>query len=161
MMEIGGVGSVPKDLGVRVEKGLLAPRLGVTCRVTPTLVLRSGFGITNDPYSLARPLRTNHPILINLVVPAAHSWAWAGRLADGIPAIPDPNLGNGVIPVAGNITAFTLPDEFNRGYITSWNVAIQKKLNWGFVGEAAYVGTRQADQLGFRELNWSPIRFGW
>src|SRR6185295_9663292 len=39
----------------------------------------------------------------------------------------------------------------------SWNVAFQKELRWGFVGEAAYVGTRQIDQLGFKELNWSPI----
>src|SRR5262249_35194931 len=34
------------------------------------------------------------------------------------------------------------------------------ELKWGFVGEAAYVGTRQIDQLGFRELNWSPINGG-
>jgi len=129
----------------------------VTYRVTPTAVLRGGFGITNDPYSLARPMRTNHPVLINLVVPAAHSWAAAGRLAEGIPAIAEPSLGNGVIPIGGNITAFTLPDNFNRGYIKSFNVAFQKELKWGFVGEAAYVGTRQIDQLGFRELNWSPI----
>jgi hypothetical protein len=39
-------------------------------------------------------------------------------------------------------------------------VAVQRELRWGFVGEAAYVGTRQIDQLGFRELNWSPIGGG-
>jgi hypothetical protein len=160
MMEIGGVGSVPKDLGIDVEKGLIAPRLGVTYRATPTLVFRGGFGITNDPYSLARPMRTNHPILLSLVVSAPHSWAPAGRLADGIPAVPTPDLGNGIIPIPSNVLAITLPDEFNRGYIRSWNVAVQKELKWGFVGEAAYVGTRQIDQLGFRELNWSPINGG-
>jgi len=160
MIEIGGIGSVPTDLGIKVEKGLIAPRLGVTYRATPTLVMRAGFGITNDPYSLARPLRTNHPVLLNLVVPAANSWAWAGRMADGIPAIPEPSLGNGIIPIDGNVTAFTLPDEFNRGYIQSFNVAIQKELTKGFVAEAAYIGTRQIDQLGFRELNWSPIGGG-
>ena len=53
-----------------------------------------------------------------------------------------------------------MPDEFNRGQIRSWNVAFQKDLRWGFVGEAAYVGTRQIDQLGFKELNWSPIGGG-
>ena len=160
MMEIGGVGSVPSDLGIKIEKGLIAPRFGATYRVTPTAVLRGGFGITNDPYSLARPMRTNHPVLVNLVVPSAHSWAAAGRLADGIPAIAEPTLGNGIIPIEGNITAFTLPDEFNRGYIRSFNVAFQKELKWGFVAEAAYVGTRQIDQLGFKELNWSPIGGG-
>jgi hypothetical protein len=81
-------------------------------------------------------------------------------LADGIPAIPAPDLGNGIIPIDGNVTAFTFPDEFNRGVIRSWNVAAQKQLNWGFVAEASYVGTRQIDQLGFRELNWAPIGGG-
>ena len=160
MMEIGGIGTVPRDLGISVEKGLFAPRVGVTFRGSPTLVLRGGFGITNDPYSLARPMRTNHPILLNLVVQAPNSFAPAGRVADGVPPIPDPDLGNGIIPIPSNVTAFTLPDKFNRGYIKSWNVAIQKELTWGFVGEAAYVATRQIDQLGFLDLNWSPIGGG-
>lgn len=160
LMEIGGVGLVPWDLGIRNEKGLFAPRAGLTFRPTSTTVVRAGFGITNDPYSLARPMRTNHPILLNLTVQAPNPFAWAGRTADGVPPIPDPDLGNGIIPIPSNVTAFTLPDEFNRGYIRSFNAAVQKELKWGFVGEAAYVGTRQIDQLGYRELNWSPIGGG-
>ncbi len=157
MMEIGGVGSVPRDLGMTVEKGLFAPRVGVTFRASSSMVIRGGFGITNDPYSLARPMRTNHPILLNLTVQAPNNFSWAGRTADGVPPIPDPDLGNGIIPIPSNVTAFTLPTDFNRGYIKSWNAAVQKELKWGFVGEAAYVATRQIDQLGFLELNWSPI----
>jgi hypothetical protein len=160
MMEIGGVGSVPTDLGVSVEKGLFAPRVGATFRVSPTMVLRGGFGITNDPYSLARPMRTNHPILLNLVVPAPTNLLWAGRTADGVPPIPNQDLGNGIIPIPPQVTAFTLPTDFNRGYIRSFNVAVQKELKWGFVGEAAYVGTRQIDQLGNKQLNWAPIGGG-
>jgi Carboxypeptidase regulatory-like domain/TonB dependent receptor len=162
MMEIGGVGSVPTDLGISVEKGLFAPRFGATFRITPTMVVRGGFGVTNDPYSLARPMRTNHPVLLNLVVPAAtpSNLMWAGRTADGVPPIPNPDLGNGIISIPPQVTAFTLPNNFNRGYIQSFNVAVQKELKWGFVGEAAYVGTRQIDQLGNVQLNWSPIGGG-
>jgi hypothetical protein len=160
MMEIGGVGSVPKDLGVKMEKGLFAPRVGLTFRATPSMVIRAGFGITNDPYSLARPMRTNHPVLLNLTVPAPNNFSWAGRMADGVPLIADPDLGNGIIPIPSVITAFTIPQDFNRGYIKSWNAAVQKELKWGFVGEAAYVATRQVDQFGYRELNWSPIGGG-
>jgi len=160
MMEIGGVGAVPTDLGISVEKGLFAPRLGATFRATPTLVFRGGFGITNDPYSLARPMRTNHPILLNFVVNAPNSFSWAGTTAGGVPPVPDPDLGNGIIPIPSNVTAFTIPLDFNRGYIKSWNVAVQKELKWGFVGEAAYVATRQIDQMGFSELNYSPIGGG-
>ena len=160
MMEIGGVGSVPEDLGISVEKALFAPRVGATFRLSPTTVLRAGFGITNDPYSLARPMRTNHPVLLNLVVAAPTNFMWAGRTADGVPSIPNPDLGNGIIPIPPQVTAFTLPKEFNRGYIQSFNVAVQKELRWGFVGEAAYVGTRQIDQLGNMQLNWTPIGGG-
>jgi hypothetical protein len=159
-MMVGGVGSVPKDLGVSVSKTLFAPRLGVTFRPTTGLVLRAGFGITNDPYSLARPLRTNHPAVLNLLLDAPNSLAFVSRTSDGIPLIADPDLGNGILSVPSPITVFTLPDKFVRGNIRSWNVAVQKELRWGFVGEAAYVGTRQVDQLGFRELNWSPINGG-
>jgi hypothetical protein len=159
-MLIGGIGSVPTDLGVSVSKTMFAPRLGVTYRVGEGTVLRAGFGMTNDPYSLARPLRTNHPAVLNLLVDAPNSLAFASRLADGIPPIADPDLGSGRTTVPSPLTVFTLPDEFKRGYIRSWNVALQKELRWGFVGEAAYVGTRQIDQLGFLELNWSPIGGG-
>jgi hypothetical protein len=159
-MMVGGVGSVPEDLGVEVSKTMFAPRVGVVYRIAPETVLRAGFGITNDPYSLARPLRTNHPAVLNLLLDAPNSLSFVSRTSDGIPLIPDPDLGNGIINVPSPITVFTLPDKFERGHIRSWNVAFQKELKWGFVGEAAYVGTKQIDQLGFRELNWSPIGGG-
>jgi hypothetical protein len=62
--------------------------------------------------------------------------------------------------VPSPITVFTLADKFERGYIRSWNAAFQHELPYGFVGEAAYVATRQVDQLGMKELNWSPIGGG-
>jgi hypothetical protein len=159
-MMVGGVGSVPKDLGVKVSKTMFAPRVGMTYRPAMGLVLRAGFGITNDPYALARPLRTNHPAVLNLLLDAPNSLAFVSRTSDGIPLIPDPDLGNGLVTVPSPITVFTLADEFTRGHIRSWNVAVQKELRWGFTAEAAYVATRQIDQLGFRELNWSPIGGG-
>jgi hypothetical protein len=148
------------DLGVKMEKGLFAPRVGMTFRASPSMVLRGGFGITNDPYSLARPMRTNHPVLLNLIVNAPNAFSWAGRTADGVPPVPNADFGNGVITIPSNVSAITMPSDFNRGYIKSWNAAVQKELRWGFVGEAAYVATRQIDQLGFPELNWSPIGGG-
>jgi len=62
--------------------------------------------------------------------------------------------------VPSPVTVFTLADKFERGYIRSFNGAFQRELGHGFSAEAAYVGTRQIDQLGFRELNWSPIGGG-
>jgi Carboxypeptidase regulatory-like domain/TonB dependent receptor len=160
MVEVGGLGSVPKDLGVSMQKTLFAPRLGLTYRLTDSAVVRGGFGITNDPYSLARSMRTNHPILLNLIDEAPNSFSWVRPIEQGIPEIPDPDLGNGIIPVPGNVTVVTLPKVFKRGRVESWNVAFEKELMWGLVGQATYVGTRQVNQLGIREQNWSPIGGG-
>jgi hypothetical protein len=161
MMEIGGLGSVPKDLGIKMQKDLISPRLGVSWRVTDTSVLRGGFGITNDPYSLARPMRTNHPVLLNLLEEADNSWTWVSRIEDGIPNIPEADLTGGIIPVPGNVTVVTLPDKFDRGRLESWNVAYEKELGFGnLIGEVAYVGNRQVNQLGQLEQNWAPIGGG-
>jgi hypothetical protein len=160
MMEIGGLDGVPKDLGVSMQKNLFSPRVGITYRLTETAVIRGGFGITNDPYSLARSMRTNHPILLNLYDEAEHSFTWVRPIEEGIPIIPDPDLQSGIIPVPGNVTVVTLPDKFERGRLESWNVSFEKELAWGLVGEAAYVGTHQVNQLGVLEQNWSPIGGG-
>lgn len=160
LMEIGGLGSVPKDLGIQMSKMLFAPRLGATYRISETAVLRGGYGITNDPYSLARSMRTNHPILLNLIEEAPNSFSWVRPIEQGISLIPDVDLSSGIIPVPGDVTVVTLPTKFDRGRVESWNVAFEKELKWGFVGEAAYVGTRQVNQLGSLEQNWSPVGGG-
>jgi len=159
-MYIGGVGAVPRDLGVATSKKLFAPRFGFAYRASDNMVIRGGYGISYDPYSLARALRTNHPILIELVVPALNALSASGRLADGIPPIPVPSLGNGIINVPSNVSTQTVPTELNRGYIQSWNLTVQKRLKGGFVAEAGYVATRQIRQLGYRSLNWGPIGGG-
>lgn len=159
-MQIGGVGDVPKDLGVEVSKKLFAPRFGLAYRATNDFVIRAGYGISIDPYSLSRPLRTNHPILIELVVPAPNNMNYAGRLEEGIPTIPVPSLDNGIIDVPNNVSTQTVPLKIQRGYIQSWNLMLQKRLGWDFVGEAGYVATRQVRQLSYNQLNWGPIGGG-
>ncbi|MGI8785395.1 MAG: TonB-dependent receptor domain-containing protein [Acidobacteriota bacterium] len=159
-IEIGGVGSIPENLGVDVGRGQFAPRFGLAYRPTKSFVIRAGYGLTHDPYSLARPLRTNHPVLIGLNVNAPASHLPAANLSQGVPEIVVPSLGNGIIDIPGNVQAFGVPKQFRRGYLQSWNLTLQKELLWGFVGEAGYVATRQIRQLGFTELNWTPIGGG-
>ena len=74
--------------------------------------------------------------------------------------MPVVGVGNGIIAMPTNVTVVTLPDEFERGYIQSWNLSVQRELKWGFTGEVAYVATRQIRALGFTELNWSPVGGG-
>jgi hypothetical protein len=159
-MEVCGVGQVPRDCGVEQSKRLFAPRVGFAWRAKDDLVVRAGYGITIDPYSLARPMRTNYPLLVVLNVSGTNTFQPAGRLRDGIPAIPQPNLADGVIDIGSQVAANSLETNYTRGYIQSWNFVLQKQLGWGFVGQAGYVATRQINRVGFRELNYAPINGG-
>ena len=159
-MEVCGVGSVPIDCGVSQSKKLFAPRVGFAWRPKEDFVIRAGYGITVDPYSLARPMRTNYPLLVVLNINGANAFQPAGRLRDGIPLIPTPSLGNGIIDISPLVAANSLEKDYQRGYIQSWNFTIQKKLALGFVGQAGYVATRQINRVGFRELNYAPINGG-
>ena len=152
-MLICGVGANPSDCGVTVNKRLFAPRLGVAYRITDRFVMRAGYGITIDPYSMARPMRTNFPVLVALNLTGPSTYQSPGTLKGGIQplAAPDPNAS--VIDVPPFAVVGSLGDTLNRGYIQSWNYALQKELKWGFTGQAGYVATRQVKQLGFLEMN--------
>jgi hypothetical protein len=156
-MHICGFGSVPKDCGVKVSNKLFAPRFGFAFRPTDTFVIRAGYGITFDPFSLQRPLRTNYPVLINQRIQATNSFSWVSPIAQGIPAPVTPDLGNGIIDLPLTYTVITTPKEFKRGYVQSWNFTLQKQLWWGFTGQAGYVATRSTRQLGYLDVNASQI----
>jgi hypothetical protein len=156
-MKVCGVGTVPRDCDVGISKKGFAPRIGFAYRPTDTLVIRAGYGITNDPFNLAKPHRTNHPQLLAYTLPAPNAFAPAGRLADGIPVIPAPDLGNGIIDIPNNVGVNSTPADFKRGYIQSWNLVIQKQLWAGFTGEAGYVATRQVNLVGYLDLNAGQI----
>jgi hypothetical protein len=159
-MLVCGVGSVPKDCGIEVSKWNFAPRLGLAYRVNDTFVIRAGYGITNDPYNLARPLRTNHPLLVALNLNAPNGFDPATQLQEGIPIIEDPDLGDGRISIPGQVAVNSLRiDNWERGYIQSWNLTLEKEFG-EWLGTAGYVATRSIGQLGYLDRNAAPVGGG-
>ncbi len=156
-MLICGVGQVPEDCGVTNSKRLFAPRLGFAWRATDTFVVRAGYGITYDPFSLQRPLRTNYPVLLIQNIDPPNAFQFAGRLEEGIPQPVIPDLGNGRIEIPGTYAVVTTPEHFPRGYVQSWNFTIQKQLVAGFTGQAGYVATRSTRQLGYLNVNAGQV----
>jgi hypothetical protein len=155
-MLICGVGVVPRDCGVHESKKKFAPRLGFAYRASDTFVIRAGYGITNDPFSLQRPFRTNYPVLIIQNIDS-DSFQNTGDIATGIPKPVIPELGNGVIDIPGTYAVVTTDKNFTRGYVQSWNFTLQKQLKWGFVGQAGYVATRSTNQMGYLDINAGQI----
>jgi hypothetical protein len=152
-MLICGVGSVPHDCGVSVSHRLFAPRVGIAFRGSDTFVIRAGYGINFDPYPLAKTTLDNYPVMLALSLNGANTFVPAGTLAQGIPPLVAPDLGNGIIAIPSAFVGNTLADRFVRGYIQSWNFTLQKQLGKSFTAQAAYAASRQVHQLGSTNLN--------
>jgi hypothetical protein len=152
-MLVCGIGNVPRDCGVNMSKKLFAPRVGFAWRATDTFVIRAGYGITNDPWNLARPMRVNHPVLISHVEEGPNSFTPVGPFEQGITSVPVPELGNGVIDVPRTVEVNTLETDFRRGYIQSWNFTLEKQIG-SWTASGGYVATRSNNVMGFLEQNY-------
>jgi hypothetical protein len=175
---IGGHGSVPRNDGVDVGHGLFLPRLGLAYRLTPKTVIRAGYGMSADNNNW-RFFRNNYPNTTNSDVenPGSKIYPWGpganltGQsyetlapypgLPTGIPAVALPNISSGVVPLPNNVGlgGDTVPLNFRRGYFHSYNLTVQREFA-GFVGEAAYVGTRGIRALTNENLNAGPAGAG-
>lgn len=154
-MLIGGMGSTPTDTGVKVSKKLFAPRFGLSYRLTNKTVLRTGYGISIDPFPLAIPLRSSYPTVIEQSVPAPNTFSPAGRHADGIPLPQLPDISSGVLLLPPSVTTITIEENFRRGYVQSFNFTLQHELGRGLTAQAAYVGSRSIRLTNRRDLNAS------
>jgi hypothetical protein len=143
---IGGRGNNPRTSGT--DAGVMfAPRIGLAYRANEKTVLRAGFGITNDPYPLSRPLRAPFPAVIIDEYRQLNSFVAAGSLAAGIPTVRFPDLSTGVLDIPNTIaTTSLLPGKFRRGYIESYNLTMERDLGAGFVIRTGYVGTHSVRQ---------------
>ena len=149
---IGGLGGTPKNAGVDVGKGQLAPRVGLAYRLGERTVARAGYGISVDPNSF-RNLRDAYPATISTQFSGASTFQAAGSLRTGLPAVPTPDLSQGVIVLPPTVGTQTFPAVFKRGFIQSFNATVQHEIGWGIVGQAAYVGTRAVRQTANVNIN--------
>lgn len=148
---LGGRGDVPEDVGIKLKKWYLAPRLGAAYRLNEETVLRAGYGRTINPLPWSRPMRGSFPYDIQFNR-TAEQFGWVGTLASGIPAIPVPDISSGRVTLpAGVFMRSPNPDDVNRGIIQQWNVAVERRLPLDISLEVAYVGTRTDG--GYADLN--------
>jgi hypothetical protein len=156
-MIVCGLGGTARDCGTKVKPAYISPRLGIAYRLNDKTVIRTGFGINWDPWNLARPLRTNYPVLaaLNLQPPAL---GWATTLSQGIPNIPAPVIGqNGRLPIPNNYAVNTTTDEFSRAYLMNYNFTIQREVSKGWVAQAGYVGSRSIRTSGRLNMNAGQV----
>lgn len=149
---LGGVNGVPENAGVDVGFGQLAPRLGIAYRLNDKTVIRAGYGISSDPGYFTY-MRDAYPAVISQQFSGASSYAAAGSLATGLPALVGPDLSLGKYPLPTNVGTNTYPQDFHRGYIESYNLTVQRDLGKGFNAQAAFVGTRTIRPVAYVNIN--------
>jgi Carboxypeptidase regulatory-like domain/TonB dependent receptor len=159
-MELCGVGGNPGDCGIKVSKKLFAPSLGIAYRVDDNTVVRAGYALSPTQVEMGNSGTQAYPATVEGVYNGANAYLPASTtLATGFPTIPNPvanSQGDVPIPLgAGNVN--TLPKNFVRGYIQSWNLNVQRSFA-GFVGQVGYVGTHVVHQNG--TVNWNYGTFG-
>jgi hypothetical protein len=111
-----------------------------------------GAGISIDPNSF-RYLRDDYPATISTQYTGATSFQSAGTLRTGIPAVVGPDLSLSEFPLPLAVGTTTFPQVFNRGYVESWNLTVQRDVGAGFNVQSAYVGSRGVRQTVNRNIN--------
>jgi hypothetical protein len=143
LVTLGGNGGNPKGLGISTNHALFVPRLGLAYNLNPKTVIRAGYGMSIDPLPLARPLRGFYPLTVSSTFTSVNSFVPYRSLSVGIPGIPAPDQTQSTLPLP--LTAQTRYIDGNtikRGYVESWNLAIERELPWQLFTTIAYVGTQ-------------------
>jgi hypothetical protein len=170
---VGGDNSgIPINDGVNTGHGLFLPRVGIAYRPMEKTVIRAGYGISADSNNW-RFLRNAYPAdIISQFTglngfPAAPAASLTGLnavgpyagLPIGIPPIPAVGSTPGTYPLPDAIGTTTIPLDFRRGYINTFNLTLEREFA-RFVADVGYVGDRAIRPLVNRNDNASPANGG-
>jgi hypothetical protein len=161
-LELGGIGNVPKNLGLQTYYRYFAPRLGVAYRLSGDTVIRAGFGVSYTPfpdntYAYNFPVKQNNQFTTGAdnYQPAVTGTGQFFSMAGGFPA---PQLA--VIPSSGIIanpsltqSDFTIPKDWKNPYVESWNLSVQRSLPLHFTIDVSYVGNHGVRTVATYNLN--------
>jgi hypothetical protein len=154
---LAGQDGNPSNLGMQTDYRNVAPRVGLSYRVTPKTVARIGYGISYVPF-VDNSYAYNYPIKTSTGYNTSQTYGSAlnpqggyVNFVTGIPTTPTaPFSSNGTImESAANSTIglsnLYIPLNFKNAYVQSWNVAVQQSLPFDTTMQVAYVanhGTR-------------------
>jgi hypothetical protein len=134
--------------------GNVAPRVGLAYMLTPTTVLRSGFGIVFiDQSGITTPFTApQFPFIQNVQQRTQDNLRPAFVLAQGpsvapIPLTPDAGLGQSV---------YTADRKAGSGYVQQWNLAVQRTIGKNLSAEIAYVGSHIV-RVGIPDSNLNQL----
>jgi hypothetical protein len=155
-VRLGGVGNNPMDLGLKVDKKLFAPRVGVAYRLNEQTVFRAGYGKTFDPFPWSRPMRGRFPLTIAHSDAGLNTFTPYGNLSKGIALAPQFDISSGTVVLPRGVDMTTPdPNNIGRGATQSYNVVVERRLPLDIAASIGYVGTRTDGTYTTRNLNYA------
>ncbi len=158
-LQVAGIGGIETNMDQQRPSNTYAPRVGVAYQVTPTTVIRTGYGRSFDVgvfgSIFGHAATQNLPVLQSQSLTAtggdnATDTAYAFNLAQGptaavFPAVP----ANGLLPNPGNTeSARVRPTTLRLPTIDAWNLSLQQSLTPTLSLTVAYVGNKGTHTFG-------------
>ena len=155
-----GLASNSDTCGVKVQKDLFTPRLGIAYRPFESFVIRAGYSRNPQNDHMYRGATYTYPASITLTQNGLNSFQPAGTLETGylVSPIPDYSSGSLALPAGAGVT--TAPDNYIRGTITAFNVTAQKAFSRNMSVQVGYAGNRQRDMIRSTNHNYGTIGGG-
>lgn len=155
-----GLGGNSDTCGVKVEKNLFTPRLGVAYRPWDSLVLRAGYSRNPQNDHMYRNATYTYPASVTINSVGLNAFTPAGNLDTGFPVIPAPDRSSGSVALPAGVGVTSSPASYIRGKITAWNVTAQQQVGANMSVQLAYVGNRQEDITRSNNRNYGQIGGG-
>ena len=150
-LQLAGVGSVARNLGMQPDYHNWGPRIGLDYRISNNSVLRAGFGMSTmsfpiDLYAYNYPVEpTQQYTSLSSFGPAILDDNTPATFEKGFPALP------AYVPPASGIIPANTPALLNQSYyainlnwknpyLETWNAAYERTLPGSWVLDIAYVG---------------------
>jgi hypothetical protein len=166
---LAGADGNPSNLGMQTDSHNVAPRVGLSYRVSEKTVVRAGFGISYVPfvdntYAYNYPIKTSTYYTISATDGAALNPAGGPvNFVTGIPATPTVAFGaNGTLTESAangtiGLANLYIPLNFKNAYVSSWNAVVQQMLPFESSLQIAYVANHGTDIDIAQNINLSSV----
>lgn len=159
-LKVAGVGGIGSNMNYEMPKNTYNPRIGIAYQVSPSTVIRAGYGRSFDigvfGSIFGHAATQNLPTLANQSLSgnggdnATNNLNFAFNLANG-PAAPATVTvpSNGLLPNPGaNVSSKARPNPLRLPTLDAWNVSLQQSITPTLSLTLAYVGNKGTHTFG-------------
>ena len=155
-----GVGGVPRALWSTPKTDFM-PRIALAYSITPTTVLRAGYGIFYAPIGVvSTSVNQTGFSQVTTMVPSVDNIHYVATLTNPFPNgfIPVSGASSGLATALGSSISFFNPS-LKSPYMERWQAALQRSLPGQSVLEISYVGNHGVHQLVTRNVDALPDQY--